>query len=168
VSEDEPKIFVDEGWKAQVEREREEARKKAEAEASAQGAEGEGEAQAAPAVGEGEMAAEGEQPAPDEAPETPFDILVATLATQTMMALGLIGAPGAQQVMVNLDEAQVHLDMLDALREKTQGNLTAEESGRLDQALSELQRVFTARVQQYQEQAMNQPGLDPNNLKPPQ
>ena len=79
MSEDGPKIFIDEGWKAQVQREKEEAAKKL-----AAGTE--------PVAGEPEQA---DAPAGDEMleydPEQPsFSSLVGSLATQAMFALGLI------------------------------------------------------------------------------
>src|SRR5262245_39982081 len=99
---DEPKIFVDEDWKAQVQREREAAQQAPEV---------------APAVEGG--VAEGELPE-----GASFLSLVSSLATQCMFALGLIAPQGQQQVMVDLDQAQYLLDLLGILLDKTKGNLT--------------------------------------------
>jgi hypothetical protein len=136
---DEPKIFVDEDWKAQVQRERE---------AAAQ----------APAV-----AADAEAPAVEgeEAPEpASFMGLVSTLATQCMFALGLIAQPGVKQVMVDLDQAQYLLDTMDMLYTKTAGNLSPEEDGGLKQAMAELGEIYIARVQQFQEETIRTGGAD--------
>ncbi len=136
--DEQPKIIIDEGWKAQVEREREEARRKQE----------EAETHAPPQ--------EGDAAAPDAAhgEATHFMLLVDSLAAQSMYALGLIAPQGAQQVMVDIEQARYIIDTLLMLREKTKGNLTAAETGMLTEVLSELQRVFVARTQQMQEAAL--------------
>ena len=152
MSDDKPKIIIDEGWKSQAQREKAELAAKLEAE----------KAGAAPPP-------EAEAALPDEAAmeHDPFLALIGSLATQTMFALGVIAPPGASQVMINLDEAAVTLEMLKAIEEKTTGNLTQEEDAALKEALSELERVFAARVMQYQEQAARQQGVDINTLRGP-
>lgn len=133
-----PKIFIDEDWKAQVEREREKERTEA-----------------------GETA---EPPDADlkEAGLTLFDYLVSTLAAQTMMALGLMPEEGQEKVYVDLGAAKHLIDSLAMLEEKTQGNLTDDESKNLTEAISELQRVFAVRATQVREAQMQKPGIDPN------
>ena len=138
---DDAKIFVDEDWKAQVQREREAAAKARE----------EAPAAAAPDAPEAEI--DGEMP---EAAS--FMGLVSSLATQCMFALGLIAPQGQAQVMVDLDQAQYMLDMLAILLEKTKGNLIAEEEGAIKQALAELGEVYIARVQQFQAEAIRTGG----------
>ncbi len=139
MAEEEPKIIIDEGWKAQVEREREEALKPAE-----------------------EPADETDQEL-DEAGMSLFDYLVSTLATQTMMALGLVAEEGQEKILVDLAAANHLVDSLMMLREKTSGNLTEAEEKSLNEAISELQKVFAARVQQAREAAVQQqPGIDPS------
>ena len=162
MSDDDQKIFIDEDWKARVQREKEEARKRLEAEAQAAAA-------AVPAAEEG-----GEAPAPAGAPagdpgeeepyEANFDALLTMLATQAMYALGFVGQQG-EQVMVNLDQARFSLELLLMLRQKTAGNLTPEEAAGLDEALAELQRLFVGRVRQMEMQAMQQAGIDPATLR---
>lgn len=146
MSEDGPKIFIDEGWKAQVQREKEEAAKKA--------------AVAEPAS---DSPAEAEAPGDDvvidyDPEQASFSALVGSLATQAMFALGLIADPESGQVMVNLDAARYTLDLLSVLVEKTQGNLSGDESKMLLQTTGELEQAFAVRVQQFQEQAMRQSG----------
>lgn len=143
MSEDGPKIFIDEGWKAQVQREKEEAARKAEA-------------AEAPAPAE----AADEAPLEFDPDQPSFASLVGSLATQAMYALGLVADHESGQVMVNLDAARYTLDMLGVLVEKTEGNLTPEESRMLLQTTAELEQAFAVRVQQFQEQAMRQAGLD--------
>ena len=138
MAEEGPKIIIDEGWKAQVEREREEALKPAE-----------------------EPADETDQELA-EAGMSLFDYLVSTLAAQTMIALGLVAEEGQEKVVVDLGTANHLIDSLMMLQEKTKGNLTENEKKNLIEAISELQRVFAARAQQAREAAMQQPGVDPN------
>ncbi len=142
MADEEKKIFIDEGWKAQVEREREEARLAAEQ---------------APAEDEGD----------DEAGEAPtlFQGLVQTLAAQALFALGAMGPQDGKQVYVDLVESKHCIDTVQMLREKTEGNLSPEESGQLAEILAELQRVYVVRAQQVQEAALRQ-GM-PNASKPP-
>lgn len=156
MSEDERKIIIDEGWKAQVQKEKEEAARKA---------------SETPEETPAEVAPDEAADAPD-APEDPevdegasFTALIGSLATQIMYALGLVGDPNGGQVMVNLDAARYTLDVLDVLKDKTAGNLTEEESTMLEQTRSELEQVFAMRVQQFQEQAMQQAGVNLDNLK---
>lgn len=147
MSEDGPKIFIDEGWKAQVQREKEEAAKKLAAAAE-------------PAAANTPVAGE----SPDDTmleydPEqASFSSLVGSLATQAMFALGLIADHETGQVMVNLDAARYTLDLLAVLIEKTQGNLSGDEAKMLIQTTGELEQAFAVRVQQFQEQAMRQQG----------
>jgi len=138
---DEPKVFIDEDWKAQVQKEKEEAA----------------------------LAAENADDEPGEAGEQPQEAgasflgLLDGLAAQCMLALGFIAPPDAEQVMVDLNQAQYVIDTLVVLRDKTKGNLTSEEEGHLTQVLSELQRGFVARAQQAQEAALKDAGIDLNN-----
>ncbi len=149
MSGDEKKIFVDEDWKAQVQREREEAAKKSAelpaAEASAPDAE--------EAFDDGGI------------PEASFMTLVGSLATQAMLALGVIAQPGQKEIMIDLLHAKYCIDMLAMLREKTKGNLAEDEEAELTQALAELQHVFVARAQQIQEAEMKQAGIDMDKLR---
>ena len=138
MAEEGPKIIIDEGWKAQVEREREEALKPVEKSAD----------EADPELAEAGMSL--------------FDYLVSTLAAQTMFSLGLVAEEGQEKVVVDLGTANHLIDSLMMLREKTKGNLSEDEEKNLNEAVSELQRVFAARAQQAREAALQQPGIDPN------
>lgn len=147
MSDDDKKIIIDEDWKAQVQREKELA-----------------------AVPQPEGASETPEEPVDEAGEAEgpgFETLVGTLATQAMFALGVIAPPGQQQVMVNLDEGIYLVEMLKILQEKTTGNLTEQESEALDSAVSELEQICAQRLAQYQQQAMQQAGITPDNLRQP-
>ncbi|MBX7255660.1 MAG: DUF1844 domain-containing protein [Candidatus Hydrogenedentes bacterium] len=142
MAEDEPKIFIDEGWKAQVQREKEEALKQ----------------KAAPVADEEEQPdAEDEQ---QEIGEITFATLVESLATPAAFALGLIASPDSQKIMVNLAEAKFLIDMLLVLRTKTKNNLTSEEEGVLTETIAGLQRAYVMRAQQIQEAELKQAGIN--------
>ena len=143
---------MDEDWKARIQREKEEARLKAQGLTSAEADTHPG-GQTAPDV------------PPDSAADPAFEALLNILATQAMYSLGLIGAPGQGQAVVNLEQAREFIDMVGLLREKTKGNLNAQENALLTETLAELQRLFAARVQQAQAQAMQRAGIDMNNLR---
>ena len=158
--DDTPKIIIDEGWKAQVQREREEAARRREQAAAEQQPPVEG------AVHPGVEAPEAEPLDAEGAhAEVSFMSLVASLATQALFALGVMAAPGTRQVMVNLDQAKFMIDTIEILRQKTQGNLDAEEIAGLNEALEELQRIYLARMQQWQEEALRESGINPQDLR---
>ena len=146
MADEEKKIFIDEDWKAQVEKEKSQLEETEEA--------------AAPM----EDAGDEEMPQPGQMPEATLMNLVGSLATQAMLALGVIAQQEQQQVMVDLGQAKYCIDTLAMLKEKTEGNTTEQESAELTQVVSELQQVFVARAQQVQEQEMRQAGVDLNNL----
>lgn len=145
---DEAKILIDEDWKAQVQREREAAHKDIEE----------------PQAAAGDVEGQAEEGHPGMPPAS-FDTLVASLATEAMLALGLIVPPGQDQVYIDLDSAKFNIDLLEVLREKTKGNLDPTEEGNLTQAVAQMQQAYVARMQQYQEMALRQAGIDPGALK---
>lgn len=147
---DDKKLFIDEDWKAQVQREREKALEEARAK----------QADEAPAAAvPGEDAEDGE--------ESLFLALVGSLTTQAMLMLGLIAPQGQKQVMVDLDQSKYLIDTLRTLRDKTRGNLTAEEDQQLAEAVAELERLFVMREQQVQQAALKQAGVDLDNPRDP-
>lgn len=148
MADEEPKIIIDEGWKAQVQREKEEALAKAEDE---------------PEQPEAEDAEEEGLEA-----ENSFAALVQSLAAQCMLALGLIAPPDAKEVMLDIAQAKYVIDILLMLRDKTKGNLTPGEDRMLTDVIADLQRAYVARAQQAQEAALKQSGINPADLKDPQ
>ena len=116
---DKPKIIVDEDWKSQVQAEKE-AAEKPEPDSSQ------------PPRPQAEM----------PIPEASFSLLVTTLATQAMVALGQVPLPEDEQIPVNLDFAKHCIDTLDVLAEKTKGNLTPEEANLLERLLHESRMLF--------------------------
>ena len=156
MSEIKTRTFVDEDWKARIQREKEEARLK-----SLSGSPSPVPANETPPPQE-----EAASPQEEDIPVNPFlDGLVNMLATQAMYCLGFIGAPGQGQAVVNLEQAREFIEMTGMLREKMQGNLNKAEEALLLETLAELQRLFAARVQQAQAQAMQRAGIDLNNLR---
>ncbi len=65
-----------------------------------------------------------------------------SLAFQTMIFLGEIPNPATNQADKNLDQAKLLIDTLLMLREKTQGNLSKQESDFLNGSLYELQMKY--------------------------
>ena len=86
-------------------------------------------------------------------PEASFPMLVTTLATQATIALGQTVAPDSEKAHVDLNLAKHLVDTLGIIEEKTQGNLTEEESGMLTSVLHQLRMLFVAA----QGQASSQP-----------
>lgn len=67
-----------------------------------------------------------------------FLSLVYSLQMQGMMQLGKLPNPMTNQTEVELDGAQVSIDMLDMLKEKTKGNLDEDETRFITQVISDL------------------------------
>lgn len=120
-----PEIIIDEGWKANVEKEKEQATQQPDAPAE-------------------------ETPAEEQYELTIFDSLVSGLAAQTMVALGLTGEEG-EQVQVDMAYAHHLISTLRMLQEKTSGNLEEAENANLEEAVGELHRVFLIREEQITE-----------------
>lgn len=68
-----------------------------------------------------------------------FIELVYILHASAMQALGKLKNPLTDKVERNLEQAQHSIDMLVMLRDKTKGNLSAQESSVLNAMISELQ-----------------------------
>ncbi len=125
--EEASKIIIDEGWKAQVEREKEESLNTEEA--------------VAPADAEAGKEEQG----------TKFDVLVSYLASHAMGAMGMFAEPDSEEIMVNLELAEFIVDALMTLRDKTEGNLSPEEAGRLQSLIGDIQRAFVQTSQAVQQ-----------------
>lgn len=115
---EEKKIIIDEDWKSQVEQEREQLDQQEEADSDA--------------------------PNPGEMPEASFPMLVTSIGTQAMMALGQVADPVSGQAIYHPALARHHIDTLVVLKEKTNGNLSEEETTMLDNFINELRQVFVA------------------------
>lgn len=83
------------------------------------------------------------------APPSPdFNFFVTTLAMQTAIALGEIANPADNKKEENLPQAQFLIDTLGMLKEKTKGNLSADETKLLDNVLYELRTQYIAKTQE--------------------
>lgn len=123
-SQEKPKIIVDEDWKTQVQAEREELKKKSDAASTS------------------DSAAESEEAT--ELPPASFGLLVTSLATQAMACMGQIPDPVEKKTVVQLFLAKHHIDTLDVLQQKTQGNLTADEAAMLENVLHQLRMLYVS------------------------
>jgi hypothetical protein len=81
-------------------------------------------------------------PAHDPVVSAHFQNLVVNLARQAAANLGAARHPLSGQIEIDLEGAQQMIDLLQALREKTQGNLTAEESELLEGLVGDLQMQY--------------------------
>ncbi len=89
---------------------------------------------------------------PDTPPEAPsaaspapsrgFQMLVDFLARNAALLLGGYTDPRSGQAILDLDGAREVIDMLDALREKTRGNLAPEDDHLLVEVLGSLKLTF--------------------------
>jgi len=118
-AEEQPKIVVDEDWKAQAEAEKE--RLAAGADAPPGGG---------AAAGRGDL------------PPANFLTLVSSLMTQVLFALGALQDPRGGRRPADPALAKHHVDTLAMLEEKTRGNLTDEEKEALDGALYEARMAY--------------------------
>jgi hypothetical protein len=116
---EEPKIIVDDDWKSQVQREKEELAEK-----------------------EKKKPSRATAPLESQLPPASFVVLVGTLSTQAMAALGYLHDPVSGQPDVNRPLAKHFIDTLAMLEEKTTGNLTPEESHMLTETLHHLRIAY--------------------------
>ena len=89
--------------------------------------------------------------APQDAPELPvetaerlpaFENLVRMLGSNAAMVLGAYADPRTGQPVIDPDAAREFIDMLDALHEKTRGNLAPEEDSLLLDLLGKLKMTY--------------------------
>lgn len=168
---DRPDIVVDDDWKDRVRKEREQlrqqeaARRAAEREAerneASGGASSGGASPDSAQPTRGDSAPDGSQTpesataesetaesagpddshSPSRLPPASFEVLISTLATQAMSALGLVPGPDGKQEP-DLDVARHFIDTLGILEEKTSGNLTEAEAQLLQHVLHDLRLAF--------------------------
>lgn len=118
MADNEKKIIVDEDWKKQAQQEKQKL--------------------AAESKDEKETQQE-EKPLP----KGDFNALVSMLATQTLFSLGVIAPRGKEEDMKpDLKLAKYNIDLLEALEEKTKGNLADDEKEMLEGALSQLRMAY--------------------------
>ena len=133
---DAKKIIVDEDWKSRVEAEREEALRPKQGETTAGGADET--TPDPPAAGH----------STPQLPPASFEMLVTTLATESMIGLGQVPHPMSGKIHADAAQARYAIDMLEMLAEKTKGNLTPGEERGLRDLLHQLRMAFVAVTQQ--------------------
>ena len=79
-------------------------------------------------------------------PETPFTNFIEPLIAQGYMSLGLLKNPYQPQSKLDPGAARQMIDILVLLKEKTAGNLTADEEDFLETHLGELKLAFVQRT----------------------
>ena len=119
---EEPKIVVDDDWKAEAQAEKEKLDERAQKQDQQD-------------TGAQDQAAR-------ELPPATFATLVSSLATQVMLAMGGMQDPKTKRRIVDLALAKHHIDTLAMLEEKAKGNLTDEETKLLDQALYQVRMHY--------------------------
>ena len=79
---------------------------------------------------------------PEEMQSALFSQLVMMFASAAMHQMGKLVDPQTNKTEINLEAAQVSIDMLDMLATRTHGNLTADEEQMLKETLSSLKMTF--------------------------
>lgn len=167
---EEPKLIIDEDWKESVQREKEQAAKQQQAGAETVSAPGEtspssdsSPSSETPSPSETDRLGETDQSEPgppgreteteaaagasreaNGLPPASFELLVTTLATQAMMALGQLPDPSGKPAKVEKPIAKHYIDMLAVLEEKCKGNLDAGEQKLISEVLHNLRMGFVA------------------------
>jgi len=77
-----------------------------------------------------------------QALEANFSTLILSIGSSAAMALGLAPNPATGKVEKNTDLARFNIDLLRMLRDKTKGNLTADEQRFLESIVTDLQMKF--------------------------
>ncbi len=75
-------------------------------------------------------------------PEPTLSNFVASLASSALVQLGILPDPRTGGLKKDLEMARYTIDLLDMLKEKTQGNLTEEESRIIEEVVVELKLKF--------------------------
>ena len=90
--------------------------------------------------------APGRRPGAIPPPKVDLNFFISSLAAETMMALGDLEYPVTKKKEVNLAQAQFVIDILDILKQKTEGNLTGQEGAFMEDVLSDLKMRYVNKV----------------------
>ena len=118
----EKKIIVDEDWKQQAQKEKE--------------------------VMASQEKESDEEPSKSERgplPQGDFAGLISMLVTQALFAMGMLKVDGPEREP-DLELAKYNIDMLEALEEKTKGNLSQEEQKVLEDTLGQVRMAYVKMV----------------------
>ena len=80
-------------------------------------------------------------------PELDFSSFIFSLATTAQISLGTVPNPQTGKPEQNLTAAKQMIDIIGILKEKTKGNLSAEEQGLLDNMLFSLRMQYVSAVE---------------------
>lgn len=78
----------------------------------------------------------------DKLPPIDFNSFVFSMATTTMIFLGILPEPGSKETKKNLGMAKQHIDLLGLIQEKTAGNLSKGEAQFIEESLYDLRMRF--------------------------
>ncbi|MEE9311423.1 MAG: DUF1844 domain-containing protein [Planctomycetota bacterium] len=115
MTEDKPKIIVDSDWKEEAQREKEDLAKKAEVK---------------------------QEQARQPLPKPEFLTHITSLATQSLIFLGVVANPMTGQAEFDPEQARFIIDSIAMLMEKTKGNLTEQEEQTGNSIVSELKMAW--------------------------
>lgn len=79
-------------------------------------------------------------------PEPDFNFFITTLSLQAAIALGEVENPVTKKKEEDFTQAKFLIDTLGMLKDKTKGNLTAEEGNLLENVLYELRMQYIAKT----------------------
>jgi hypothetical protein len=111
-------------------------------------AEGQEEQEAAKAPAGGPRAAAFEEAQPGTGARIDFPSYVLSYYTQSLVLLGEVPNPYTNKKEEDLEAARHTVDILGMLKDKTKGNLTAEEERLLDSVLYEVRMKYMAKINQ--------------------
>lgn len=77
-------------------------------------------------------------------PKIDFTTFLLSLASSVQIQLGLVPDPTSKQISKNFPMAQQTIDLLDILKEKTKGNLNAQEEKLFEDLLFNLRMQYVA------------------------
>jgi uncharacterized protein YjaG (DUF416 family) len=78
-------------------------------------------------------------------PEPDFNFFITTLALQASISLGQVANPATNKIEEDITQARFLIDTLGILKEKTKGNLTADETNLLENLLYELRMQYISK-----------------------
>jgi hypothetical protein len=84
---------------------------------------------------------------PEFLPPLEFGSIVILLYFPALVQLGLVEDPGTGERQENLGLAKRNIDLLDLLRDRTKGNLEAEEQKFLDGVLDQLKLAYLKKAE---------------------
>jgi hypothetical protein len=76
--------------------------------------------------------------------EASLSVLIMSLASSAVMAMGLAPDPATGKTSKDKEMARFNIDLLVVLQEKTKGNVTKDEAQFLDNLINDLQMKFVS------------------------